>query len=272
MELLFVGSGAADYPAAMSCGCPNCREAREIGGLNVRTYASALVNGRLLVDCGPTVAWRLAELDVPPRDVEALLLTHAHSDHLDTDAIFTLARAADRERPLQVYGNSTACAELAAHGDGLTLHELAPGDVLKAGGMRVVALPANHDTDNQVALNYGLSSAEGSLIYATDTAWPAPQWWELASAVHPDVLVIEATFGPLAPGEHPDCLTHHLNWVEAERLVAELTAAGILSPQTQCYATHLSQHFVPIHDRWTKATAGSRLQVAHDGLRITTAP
>jgi len=238
--------------------------------VNVRTYASALVNGRLLLDCGPTVAWRLAELDVSGGRVEALLLTHAHSDHLDSDAIATLARAADRERPLRVYGNSAACAELGAHGDAVALEEVAPGDVFEAGGMRVVALPANHDTDNQVALNYGLSSAAGSLLYATDTAWPAPQWWELARAVQPGVLVIEATFGPLAPGEHPDCLTHHLNWTEAQRLVAELTTAGILAPQALCYATHLSQHFVPIHDRWTEATAGSRLQVAYDGLRITT--
>ncbi len=272
MELLFVGTGAADYQAALQCPCPNCREARTLGGRNVRTHASLLVGGDLLIDCGPTVAWRLAELDVDPSRLAAVLVTHAHGDHLDPGALAALVAAHRGAEPLAIYGNAATAAVIARAGLVVAMHEVAAGDWFDVCGGRVLALPATHDWANQASLNYVVERADTTILYATDTAWPGDEWWRLIEPVHVTLAIIEATFGPLGPEGHPDCLTHHLNWHECSRLGRALRRAGRLSQYQPVYATHLSQHFVPIHDHSSLGADGRHAELAYDGLRLTVSP
>lgn len=51
MDVLLLGTGASDGVPNSWCACPTCAEARSSG--YVRTNASVLVDGRLLIDCGP---------------------------------------------------------------------------------------------------------------------------------------------------------------------------------------------------------------------------
>ena len=44
--------------------------------------SSMLVNGHILIDCGPTVLDVMNCYDVDPAGITDILLTHTHSDHL----------------------------------------------------------------------------------------------------------------------------------------------------------------------------------------------
>jgi len=268
MEITFVGTGAADYEAAFTCDCANCRGARERGGPNIRTYASIAVNGVVLVDCGPTVAWRLAECDVAPRAITDILFTHAHSDHADVAAIGALAGCRGREAPLRVHGNAATCELLREAKLDVERNLLLPGDRADVTGMEVIALPARHDLENQVPLTYAISDGTAWLLYATDTAWPPDGWWQLLEGRKLDAVMLEATFGLMGPDVHGDCLTNHLNWAEAERLREELGRRGYLTAGCQSFATHLSQHFVPIHEELCLQVSDCALRPAYDGLRV----
>jgi len=270
MDLLFVGTGAADVETALKCDCDHCRAIRRLGGRNLRHYASLLVDGRLLLDCGPTVSWRLAELDVPPAQVAALVITHSHEDHLDLRAVADLLRARPDERgPLPVYGNSGAVALLAPLADRLDLHEVTPGCEVEVLGRPCLPVRANHTVPGEETLNWLIGGEGGWLLYATDTGWPLPETWDLLAAHRLTAAVIEATFGLCGEADlPPGYLTQHLNWPSFLRLREEFIRQGILSAEAPCLATHVSLHHAPIHDELCQL-AVPPVALAHDGLRLT---
>lgn len=268
MDLLFVGTGAADYDAVFKCACYNCTTTRARHARNLRHYSSLLVNGRLLIDCGPTVPWRLAELDVPPSQVEAIAFTHSHEDHLDAQAVASLLVARGEGRgPLGVWGNAAAMAALAEL-EGIEPHTVTAGESVYACGVALTAVRANHIPDQEQTLNWLFSDGRSRLVYATDSAWPLEDTWQALLAFHPTAVIAEATFGLLGPSEHGDCLTHHLNWPEFLRLRDELISASAILPDSPFIATHLSQHLVPPHEEFSQ-NAVPPVAVAYDGLILS---
>jgi ribonuclease Z len=70
----------------------------------------------LLIDCGTGVTQRLVAAGCPGRDLDAVLLTHLHSDHLvDLYQLIVSSWHQGRERPQRIYGP----AGTRAHVDGL---------------------------------------------------------------------------------------------------------------------------------------------------------
>lgn len=89
MEIVFLGTG-----------CPV---------VSTERYGPAQLilggDARVLVDCGSGVTQRLVAAGTPGRDLDALLLTHLHSDHLvDLYQLIVSSWHQGRDRPLPVYG------------------------------------------------------------------------------------------------------------------------------------------------------------------------
>ena len=89
MEIVFLGTG-----------CPV---------VSTERYGPAqLILGegaKVLVDCGSGVTQRLLAAGTPGRDLDALLLTHLHSDHLiDLYQLVVSSWHQGRDRPLPIYG------------------------------------------------------------------------------------------------------------------------------------------------------------------------
>ena len=53
MELLFMGTAAAEGAPALFCECEHCKFARKHGGREIRSRAGALLDGVLKLDFGP---------------------------------------------------------------------------------------------------------------------------------------------------------------------------------------------------------------------------
>lgn len=269
MELLFVGTGSADYDVVFKCDCANCTGIRVRGARNIRHYASLLVDGRILLDCGPSVPWRLAELDIPPSQVQALVITHSHEDHVAVGAVGDLLRARPAaDGPLPVCGNRQTLAALAPLAERLRLIEATPGQAVDILGRPFVPVRANHIVEQEETLNWLIGTERGWLWYGTDTGWPLAETWEMLRAKPLAGAIVEATFGLAGAEAHPDCLTHHLNWPEFLRLREELVAHSILPADAPYLATHISQHYAPIHDEF-RHHAAAPVMVAHDGLRFS---
>lgn len=265
MKLLFTGTGAADYETVFKCSCENCTAIRTRGARNLRHYASLLINDAILLDCGPTVPWRLAELEALPTHVEALVLTHSHEDHLDVPAVEALVRARARG-PLAVYGNDACMAKLDGV-EGLTLHQVAPLDAIAVQGLTLTAVAANHIIEEEETLNWVVEEQGRSMFYATDTGWPLPQTWEALRAHRFDGIVAEATFGMLAAEEYPGYMKYHLNWPNFLRLRDEMLTADMIGHETPFIATHLSQHHLVPHDDFVQ-NAEHPVRIAYDGMSL----
>lgn len=242
MEVTLLGTGSADGLPNAFCRCGTCADARAAGWH--RAQASALVDGILLLDAGPSLGPSAAAAGVDLAGVATVLLTHAHDDHLDPS--FLLHRSWTSDVPLVVAGPSPAIERcrpwLAPDQTTVTFVELAAGDALTCGVHHATALPANHHAFGE-ALLYAIESPEGSLLYATDTGpWVAAATAWLAGRRF-DLVVLEETFGDVT-----DKGSGHLTLGTFAAELEALRSLRCVDAATQVVATHLSHHNPPLDE------------------------
>ncbi len=152
MRVLFLGTGTSHGVPVVGCPCPVCRSADP---RDSRNRASLLVRGdggeRILIDPGPE--FRLQALRAGIDRLDAVLVTHAHADHIHgLDDV----RPLTREAPLPVWADPAARAELEVRfayafdppqpGGGvprILLREMPP-DGIRVGGVEVRPVPILH--------------------------------------------------------------------------------------------------------------------------------
>ena len=71
------------------CNCEFCREARRLGGKNIRTRSQSLINDDLLIDFPADSYGHFLNNGIEPDKIKYLLITHSHRDHLCTDDLDT---------------------------------------------------------------------------------------------------------------------------------------------------------------------------------------
>jgi L-ascorbate metabolism protein UlaG (beta-lactamase superfamily) len=160
---------------------------------------------RLLTD--PVLRTRVAYLrragppPEPPADIDAVLISHLHHDHLDVPSLRRLSG-----RPLLVAPQGSGSMLRRA---GFTASELRPGDSLKINGVSVEAVRADHDS-SRWPIGGASADALGFVVRGTPSVYFAgdtdlfPEMEELAPV---DVaLVPVAGWGPrLGPGHMDAC-------------------------------------------------------------------
>ncbi|WP_336922008.1 bifunctional adenosylcobinamide kinase/adenosylcobinamide-phosphate guanylyltransferase [Aquipuribacter sp. SD81] len=283
-RLLLLGTGSADgWPNAF-CRCASCEDARGRGV--VRGQSAALLDGTVLLDCGPEVPRAAVRAGADLGGVRLVLLTHAHPDHTSPAALLWRSWAGADE-PLVVAGPEPAVAPHAdwlAPGSPVRLVPLSPGDDLRvdgpSGAYRVRAVAGAHEVP---ALLYLLDAPDGGrVLYATDTGPLPPATLAALEGAEVDLLVLEETFGDRA-----DHGTGHLDLTTFPRVLADLRRAGAVTDRTRVVATHLSHHNPPLpqlHERlaaWgaevhpdgtVLGVGADAAQPEHDGHAATTPP
>jgi phosphoribosyl 1,2-cyclic phosphate phosphodiesterase len=195
MKLTILGSGTSHGVPVLGCGCAVCRSGDP---KDQRTRASLFVAGNdgeaVVIDTGPE--FRLQALRAGIRRLDAVLLTHAHADHIHgLDDV----RPLSVETPLPVYGNRAAITELlerfsyvfkpTQRGGGKP--RIVPGEVsgpLSIGGLRFTPIPVKHGALD--ILGWRIDEGPASAVYLTDTS-AIPQT-SLPRIGSPDVIIIGA--------------------------------------------------------------------------------
>jgi len=262
VEVTVLGTGAADgWPNAF-CTCASCTAARTRGTL--RGQASALVDGVVLLDCGPTTMYLAERAGAGLDQVGLLLFSHAHPDHCSPAAL--LFRSWVIDRPLDVVGPADAvdpCRTWVAPDAPVTFHVVAAGQRSRLSGYDVRVLAARHG-DPGSSLLYDLTGPDGRrLLYATDTG-PLPEDTVAAVAGRAyDLVLIEETFG-----DRLDHGTDHLDLATFPVELARLRAVGAVVEATQVVVTHLSHHNPPA-EQLAQRLADWGVRLVDDGTRVT---
>lgn len=177
--------------------------------------ASMIVDGRVVIDTGWFLIDRLLACDVDPFDVEAVLFTHCHHDHilglLQLIFYWGIRREHRPDRPLHVYGPAGEIPRVVADACrylqhdrypelvfDIEIHELRPGDAFALGDLRVTTCAARHSVP---ALCYRVDNSAGAAAtFSGDTAYnPAL----IALARGSGLLVHEASYGPTPKAHDP---------------------------------------------------------------------
>ena len=240
----------------LGTGCPQCSPQR-MGPASLVRHGTAA----FLVDCGSGVGQRLVSADSSGAALDAVFLTHLHSDHVvDFYQLVISAWHQGRDRPQRVFGppgtrrfveRTMAVWEderagridfekrASARGLEVEVVEFGDGVVFDEGGLSVEAVEVDH---KPVPHAYGFifRAAGHSLAFSGDTRY-CPPFLEAARGA--DVLVHEV----FLPGEMPttghgrseegirNVMSYHTPSSEVGK-AASAAAAGVL----------VLNHFVPV--------------------------
>lgn len=155
---------------------------------------------RILLDAGIScrrIAGSLSELGLGPGDLDAILITHTHTDHIS--GLRTLLKRTDAP----VRATERTCRGLL---DRLPeaedrLCQAAAGTPFEIGSCTVTAVGTSHDAPG--ACGYRLDTVDGSVGVLTDTGYVTEQASELLCGV--DLAVLEANHDveTLCSGPYP---------------------------------------------------------------------
>lgn len=175
MKLRFIGCGAADYDWS------------RYGEKGILGSTATLLNGSVLLDCGPTVAKALKRFGIDSSQITGIVNTHSHSDHFSVDVIKEIAQ----DRKIHFYGSRQSCEQLK---DTCKVHPVSCGDSFELNGCTFLTLPANHAVTDlkEETFNY-LITEDKTLLYALDTAWMLTKARLLIGKTHIDAIVWDAT-------------------------------------------------------------------------------
>ena len=159
MKLLFLGTGAADWPLER---LPACGEYRRL--------SAALIDGTLLIDPGPQVLDALAEYGHDASSVRYIINTHRHSDHYDENTVAALQAG------------------------GAVMTDFVAGEQKRLGRYTVTAYAGNHATCAGT-VHFLISDGNSTLFYGLDGAWLLYEEAQAIIAARPDLAVLDGTVG-----------------------------------------------------------------------------
>ncbi len=159
MKILFLGTGAADWPLE-----------RPANAAEFRRLSSAVIDGCLLIDPGPQVLDALKEHSIAPTSIRYILNTHKHFDHYCQETVDALTAA------------------------GAQYIHLAPGTEKEVGPFTVYAYQGNHG-DCKATVHYILCRDGKSMFYGLDGSWLLYEEVDGIKQHRPDLAVLDGTVG-----------------------------------------------------------------------------
>ncbi len=287
MEVVVLGTGAADGIPQPFCSCATCAEARS--ARRPRLPGGLLIDGTILIDAPASITATAATAGVDLRGVRLVAVTHAHHDHWDPSILLhrNWIAATDEElqaTPVIVLGPPAvldSARDWLPPESNVTLLPAVIGDTHEVGAHRITVLPSTHgmtatgeapDPWAAEAVLYEVRTEHAALLYAADTGLPDAALLTAVSEANYDTVLLELTFGAVA---HSGDTTPrpstpgHLDHDTFPRALELLRGVGAVTADTDVIATHLGHHNPPAAElaasleRWGARTVvdGTRLHV-----------
>ncbi len=237
---------------------------------------SFLIDHDVLIDAGTGVG----DLDLDEMvEINDVLLTHSHLDHIAALPLMIDAIASKRKTPVRIHALPGTIAALKAHvfnnsiwpdfskiptpeNPFLTFHTLQVGEILDFDGKRIEVLPAVHTVP---AVGYAVTAGRGCWVFTGDTE-RNPAFWRRINQMNVAALIIETAFSnrekdlarralhlsPSSLAEELDCIDKtkhfpiyitHTKPAETEMIMAEIQRFD----QTQPFGPNVSHDIRWLH-------------------------
>ncbi|NLY61915.1 MAG: MBL fold metallo-hydrolase [Clostridiales bacterium] len=250
-EILFVGTGAADWQSPLPSG-------------EFRGYASLLVDGLILIDCGSTTFDRMKDLEVDWSAITDIFITHSHRDHFDINTINSLADAIYKIKGeiITLHIEESWATEIIP--ERFTINPLKVEEEIQIGKYRILPLASNHKGDykQEIPLHYLFFNGKVSWLYGTDGCWLLNRTWQILKEHTFDCWIVDCTIGDEHEG---DFRIFEHNSLPMIRIMAKtFYKQGILKDNAWIVLTHLAKTLHPGQDQ-LETKLDFPFKVAYDG-------
>jgi phosphoribosyl 1,2-cyclic phosphate phosphodiesterase len=270
MEILLLGTAAAEGWPAPYCICEACEKARKRGGPDVRTRSGAVIDEEIKIDFGPDTVMQMQRAGRHLRGVKTLIFTHHHSDHFVPTELewakkpFTLTPAGG----IELWGNSFVMEGIkrAFTAEQLNqlpyiLREMKAGDYFTtAAGDEVWAMPADHCAG---ACVLRIRRKGKTIFYGHDTGALRPETLKtLSDGIPLDLVLLDCTYGKM------DETRGHMGVKAVVQQAAELRKRGAITERTRVIATHFSHGGTMMYDELCQYFLPHGISVSYDGMVV----
>ncbi|SDJ99115.1 MBL fold metallo-hydrolase [Sediminibacillus albus] len=268
MKIHLLGSAAAEGVPAIFCRCELCQKAKNLGGKDIRTRTSALVDDNLKIDFPPDTFMHVLREGDKISEFEHLIVTHTHHDHFYPEDIRmrTPGFARNYGDVLNIYGNEKVverCREtLANELDCFNIAPLQAFTTYEIGGKLITPLKADHKPDEHSFI-YFIEKDGKTCLYGHDTGvFPTETFNWLANRIV-DIAILDCTNGLI------DRKTIHMNIEAVKDTKAKLAEIGVIHENSKVVATHFSHNCGLLHKDLEKLLVPFGIDVAYDGMELT---
>ncbi len=125
---------------------------------------------KILIDAGNSSRYitnRLKELDTSPEEIDAILITHIHSDH--TNGLKILSQ--------KIKGKVYITKKMYPQLDYLTNYEIIENDELTINDLKIEIIHTSHDTED--SLGYIINNNNKSIVHITDTGYINKKYFDI---------------------------------------------------------------------------------------------
>ena len=271
MEILLLGTAAAEGWPCPWCGCDSCTHARRAGGRDIRSRSNALIDGVVKVDFNADTLMQVQRMGRDLTALSTLVFTHAHNDHCTpaelqyrgpwfVTQVPPVAPARLRKRR----GDAGGARLSRRPGRPASGTAPAPGAVSRAvttpDGTEILPLPAAH-TPGTLLLR--LTRHGRHFFYGHDSGTYPDETIAALAGTPLDMVLLDCTYGPQL---HE--YTGHLGIDGVLQMAERLRAVGAVTSQTRLVATHFSHNGGLGHDELTARLALHGVQAAYDGMMV----
>ena len=279
----FLGTGDAQGIPGAFCRCAVCEEARNLGGPSIRQRSSFRLSDRVLIDLGADAVSQSLKYG-SFSDVEHILITHTHEDHLNVHMIMEIVWGRRYlKSPIHFYLTDIAYdivehwrqeswiikgSVLKWEAEGLVVfHKLEFGERIKIDDFYVTPMRGNHKGNvGEDAALYFIELPDGrNLFYGLDSGVYYKDTIEELKNKHIDYFISEATMG-ISQTPH----IQHMRLCDVYDLVNLLLNQGTLNSNSVIYLSHInhSSSHSQMLDAVEKIQFPLKTIVAYDGMKI----
>jgi len=270
MKFMYLGTAAAEGFPAVFCNCSYCKEARRLGGKNIRTRSQSMINEDMLIDFPADTYHHFLTNNIEGDKIKYLLVTHSHRDHFYCEDLKARhgAYAHDmRTETLQVYCGKGTHQIMLSNGEvpaGVELHLLEEFQETSVGSYKVTPLPARHYKGDG-ALFY-LIKGDKTVLYAHDTGYFYEEVFDYLKEqqIVPDMISFDCTYGDIPASDE----SSHMGLDNIFRVVDKLRENGNVDQHTILVINHFSHNANPLHEVLEEKVREKGYLVAYDGMRL----
>lgn len=277
MDIMFLGTAAAEGMPAVFCNCEACVKSKSLGGKNIRTRSQIMINDDLMMDFPMDSYLHMIVNKLDLTKIKNIFITHAHMDHC-YPLEFTLHGEPYAHNMtnqiLNIYGNETVITRAEKMNEGqlkeavketLKLRKISSYSEINIDGYKITSLPAEH-TKFEDCLTYVIDDGKKVFMQFNDSGiLPDSVYeWMAKKSIKIDAISFDCTYGYFLKGKG-----RHMGVLDNINERNRMKSFGLLNDDCKFYLTHFSHNSGMLHDEFVEKVKGLDFIVCYDGMKVT---